>query len=47
MNLLDFKGQMERKFMSLSEEMPQRIKQEIKSFELKEQALVKDVSLKF
>jgi hypothetical protein len=37
MNLLDFKGNMDRKMLAFSEELPMQIKREVKAFELKEQ----------
>ena len=47
MNVLDLKGLVDRKLMAITEEMPLQIRREVKSFELKEQELMKDVSAKF
>lgn len=44
MNLLDFKGATDRKLMTFAEDVPQQIKREVKTFEMREQQLIKDVS---
>jgi len=47
MNLLDYKGNVDRKIIALSEDLPMQIKREVKAFELKEQQLIKEVTQKF
>ena len=46
MNLIDFKGHVDRKMNEFSEEMPNLIKREIKGFENREQQLSKDIGMK-
>ena len=47
MKLLDMKGLVDRKLLQFQEEVPQQIKREIQAIEIKEQQLVKDISMKF
>ena len=46
MNLLDFKGHVDRRFVHIQEELPAQVKREIKAIEIREQQLTNDVHMK-